>query len=58
MRKKTNGAGPSCTKVVKQPRDFKGGKDSFERDVVEQNLEQIIFFLQEVNFQEYASITT
>ncbi len=38
-RRDTNGAGPSCTKIVEQPRDFRGGKDSLEREVVEQTLE-------------------
>ncbi len=31
----TNGVGPSSTKVVEQPRNFKGGKDSPKREVVE-----------------------
>ncbi len=34
----TYGAGLSCTKTIKQLRDFKGGKDSPKREVVEQTL--------------------
>jgi hypothetical protein len=52
----TNGVGPLGTKVVKQPRDFRGGKDSLEREVVEHTLKQVIYILQEVSSQEYASI--
>lgn len=42
--------------MVKQPRDFRGGKDSLGREVVEHTLKQVIYILQEVSSQEYASI--
>ncbi len=35
----TDGVGPLGTRVVKEPRDLRGGKDSLEREVVEQILE-------------------
>jgi hypothetical protein len=41
----TNGVGPSSTKVIEQPRDFRGGEDSPKREVVEQTLEQVKFIL-------------
>jgi hypothetical protein len=34
-----DGVGPSGTRVTKEPRDFKGGKDSLEREVAKQTLE-------------------
>ncbi len=53
-KRDTNGARPSGTKIVEQSRDLKGGKDSLEREVVEQILQQVEFVLHEVSFQEYA----
>ncbi len=53
----TYGARPSSTKVVEQPRDLRGVKDSPEKEVVEQILEQVEFVLHEIRSQEYASST-
>ncbi len=53
-----DGAGPSNTRVPKKPWDLKGGKDSLEREDVEQTLEQIKSILQEINSHDYASPTT
>jgi hypothetical protein len=33
--KDTDGARPSCTKIVKELRDLKGGKDNLEREAIE-----------------------
>jgi hypothetical protein len=51
-------AWPSGIRVVEEPRDLRGGKDSPEREAVEQILEQVKFVLQEVNSQEYVSTAT
>jgi hypothetical protein len=35
----TDGASPSCTRVTKEPRNLKGGKDSLGREAIEQIVE-------------------
>ncbi len=57
-RRDIDGVGPSCTKVVEQPRDLRRRKNSLEREATEQTLKQVEFVLQKVSFQKYASITT
>ncbi len=56
-KRDTNGARPLKTKVVEWSRDLKGRKDSPEREVVEQTLEQVEFVLQDLNSQDNASTT-
>ncbi len=62
MKKKTKrdtyGAKPSGTRVVEEPRDSRGGKDSPKREAIEQTFEQIESILQEVSYQKYAFIAT
>jgi hypothetical protein len=41
----TNGTGPSGTRVVKELGNLRGGKDSLEREVAEQTLEQEGFIM-------------
>jgi hypothetical protein len=34
-----NGTSPSCTRITKEPRNLKGGKDSLGREAIEQIVE-------------------
>ncbi len=45
-------------RVAKEPKDFRGGKDSPEKEAAKKFLEQVEFVLQEINYQEYASAAT
>jgi hypothetical protein len=64
-RGNTNGAGPLGTRILEEePRDLKGGKDSFRREVggetyaLERILEPIKSIVQEVSYLKYAFVAT
>ncbi len=51
------GAGPLGTIIAEELGNLRGGKDSPEREVIEQTLKQEEYVLQEVSYEEYASTT-
>jgi hypothetical protein len=57
-RRDTNGARPSGTRIAKEPKDLRGGKDSHEKEAAKKILEQVEFVLQEISYQESASATS
>jgi hypothetical protein len=45
----TYGVGPSSTRVLKEPKDWRGRKDNPKREDAKENLKQICIYIQEVN---------